>query len=71
MLTFTVRLVIVFELYISDIDECRLHSNLCENGRCMNTMGSYRCVCNNGFKPDTSGTQCIGEYGNEIRKTNI
>ncbi|XP_052281301.1 fibrillin-2-like [Dreissena polymorpha] len=48
-----------YDIHGNDIDECRLHSNLCENGRCMNTMGSYRCLCNNGYKPDTTGTQCI------------
>ena len=33
----------------------------CENGRCLNTMGSYRCVCNKGYKTDQSGKRCVGE----------
>ncbi|WAR00910.1 FBN1-like protein [Mya arenaria] len=45
----------------NDIDECRVLANVCQNGRCLNTMGSYRCICNNGYKPDTSGSQCIGK----------
>ena len=33
-------------------------SNLCENGKCVNTLGSYRCQCNKGFRIDRSGTVC-------------
>lgn len=42
-----------------DIDECEMMPNLCRNGKCINTMGSYRCICNKGYKPDHSGTRCI------------
>ncbi|KAK3098432.1 hypothetical protein FSP39_019409 [Pinctada imbricata] len=42
-----------------DIDECRLFPGLCENGRCINTPDSYRCMCNRGYKTDPSGTKCI------------
>ena len=45
--------------YGHDIDECQTLSNLCENGQCINTFGSYRCICNRGFKPDQSGTRCL------------
>lgn len=43
----------------NDIDECRLFPNLCENGRCMNTVGSYRCVCTQGYKSDSATGQCV------------
>ena len=45
----------------NDIDECKILPNLCENGQCINTLGSYRCICNRGFKPDAAsdGTKCI------------
>lgn len=33
--------------------------NACPNGRCINTMGSYRCLCSNGYRVDASGSQCI------------
>ena len=33
-----------------DIDECKILPGLCANGQCINTMGSYRCICNRGFR---------------------
>ena len=48
-------------LYISDIDECKVMGNLCKNGQCINTLGSYNCVCKPGYTPDIIGTLCIGE----------
>ena len=46
----------------TDIDECASMPGACENGRCLNTMGSYRCVCNKGYKTDPSGKRCIGKF---------
>ncbi|KAL4228223.1 Fibrillin-1 [Mactra antiquata] len=42
----------------NDINECEKYSNLCVNGRCLNTMGSYRCVCDRGYKADLTG-RCV------------
>ncbi|KAL1420962.1 hypothetical protein MTO96_004329 [Rhipicephalus appendiculatus] len=42
-----------------DINECNLMPDLCKNGICINTQGSYRCRCNLGYKPDTFGIQCV------------
>ncbi|XP_065222296.1 fibrillin-2-like [Planococcus citri] len=42
-----------------DIDECKAMSDLCKNGKCINTQGSYRCICNKGYKTDYTGTKCV------------
>ena len=45
-----------------DIDECRDQSqDTCTNGRCINTIGSFRCECDEGYVLDISGRICIGE----------
>ena len=51
-----------FDCSCTDIDECRLYSDLCENGQCTNTVGSYRCVCNHGYRPDSTASRCLGKY---------
>uniref|UniRef100_A0AAY5EAH0 Latent transforming growth factor beta binding protein 1 n=1 Tax=Electrophorus electricus TaxID=8005 RepID=A0AAY5EAH0_ELEEL len=43
-----------------DVDECQLQG-ACPNGNCINTMGSYRCLCNHGFIPDRTLTACYPE----------
>jgi len=43
-----------------DIDECKILPDLCKHGTCINTLGSYRCICNKGFKVDPSGSHCLG-----------
>lgn len=35
--------------------------NLCSNGQCINTMGSFRCFCKVGYTTDISGTSCVGK----------
>lgn len=42
-----------------DINECKVMGNLCKNGRCVNTEGSYKCVCSPGYTTDISGTICV------------
>ncbi|XP_054929326.1 uncharacterized protein [Dermacentor andersoni] len=40
-----------------DIDECQTTQNTCK-GQCVNTDGSFRCVCTDGYKLDKDGKSC-------------
>ncbi|KAL7383283.1 hypothetical protein ABVT39_008186 [Epinephelus coioides] len=44
--------------HCQDVDECQLQG-VCPNGNCVNTMGSYRCMCKPGYVPDPTLTTCI------------
>ena len=44
----------------TDIDECEWGLHDCHrNAECINTIGSYRCSCLNGY--DGNGKQCEGK----------
>ena len=47
----------------ADIDECKVLPNLCKNGQCINSIGSFRCHCRLGYTADITGTACVGESG--------
>lgn len=51
----------IFNIFHTDIDECKVMLNLCRNGQCINTMGSFRCFCKVGYTTDISGTSCNGK----------
>uniref|UniRef100_A0AAQ5YTC0 Fibrillin 2b n=1 Tax=Amphiprion ocellaris TaxID=80972 RepID=A0AAQ5YTC0_AMPOC len=42
-----------------DINECQVMPDLCRNGQCINTIGSFRCHCNVGYKTDYTATSCV------------
>ena len=50
----------MFTVIFIDIDECK-QDNICENGRCMNERGSFKCVCDRGFTPSSDGKACVGK----------
>lgn len=53
-----------------DIDECEeLGPDVCLNGICIDTLGSYECECSPGYILDHTGHICMG-MNNQIY-TNI
>jgi len=45
---------------LADIDECELGINNChENSTCVDVVGSFVCICNNGF--DGDGVNCTSK----------
>lgn len=47
---------------VSDLNECATKPGICRNGRCENTVGSYRCKCDQGFVANPTQTECIGRF---------
>lgn len=44
-----------------DIDECARDSDNCDlNANCVNTQGSFECVCREGY--EGNGRMCTGMY---------
>ena len=60
-----ILLVIYCKVCFSDEDECEVYKdrNLCENGRCVNTVGGFKCDCPSGFNQSIDfkceGTACF------------
>ena len=42
-----------------DVDECQTSVNLCEHN-CTNTLGSFECVCDEGFTLNEDLLNCDG-----------
>lgn len=50
----------LFKFFFLDINECSDDEGLCPKpGVCVNTLGSFRCICPRGFKLDSSKSFCI------------
>jgi len=45
---------------VQDIDECVSMPGVCAHGRCRNTIGSFRCVCQPGFRYNDQRMICEG-----------
>uniref|UniRef100_A0A452HKU1 Latent transforming growth factor beta binding protein 2 n=1 Tax=Gopherus agassizii TaxID=38772 RepID=A0A452HKU1_9SAUR len=50
--------VLIFILSLPDVDECADKSR-CLRGQCFNTEGSYRCLCENGFRHSQETDDCV------------
>lgn len=55
-------LCLLFPRNPTDENECQTKPGICENGRCLNTRGSYTCECNDGFTASPTQDECLGEY---------
>lgn len=44
-----------------EINECDLMPSMCKHGQCMNTPGSFECMCNRGYIYDEDSHQCIDD----------
>ncbi|EDO29017.1 predicted protein, partial [Nematostella vectensis] len=40
------------------INECLTQGEMCRNGVCENTEGSYRCICNAGYAANAEENKC-------------
>lgn len=55
-------LFVSFVSALPDIDECQYFQGICAKGNCVNTIGSYQCECDQGFKEGREGMikKCVG-----------
>ena len=42
-----------------DVNECLLDPGICKGGTCVNTEGSFSCLCPLGLSLDPGGTECL------------
>lgn len=51
--------MLICDLSNPDVNECIEQSGVCVSpAQCINTLGSFKCMCPRGFQLDQTGTQC-------------
>lgn len=45
---------------MTDINECLTAAGICGEADCLNTKGSYTCICPDGYATNDGGTGCQG-----------
>ena len=61
----TSRMLSLFSLFLSDIDECLTENGGC-NQTCVNKPGSFECQCSAGYALGDDGKSCSGMFMNVI-----
>ena len=51
--------IFVITFSLTDIDECKIGNGRCDH-KCINTDGSYHCMCKRGYKQAHDGRKCRG-----------
>lgn len=57
--------LVQFASIFVDIDECETNNGGCSH-ECVNSVGSYECVCPKGFKVEINQLRCVGMVLNSI-----
>ena len=53
--------VVLFSIKYTDIIECTSNNGYCEHS-CINTIGSYKCLCDEGYVLNSNARSCSGIY---------
>lgn len=62
MVKLTLKIILPCYVFVTDRNECQEIPNVCSHGECIDTQGSYRCLCHNGFKATLDQTMCMGNH---------
>ena len=62
-LRMVMMMMMIFMVSFIDVDECMYHSDNCDE-TCHNTLGGYRCSCQEGFMLAADQKTCNGKIIN-------